>query len=488
VGRAGESASMLRLLADPANPGTLYMTAGTRIWRSTDSGEAWVVLHSPQNELELLAVGPEPSSLYFAFQATCFRVDEDGAVTFLLLSEPGEGCVDLAVSPADPRSLYLLSDQGRIYHSTDAGISWAAIQDGAPKPEPGFRRPLRADFETGALYLLGERGVFKSADGGGTWQSTNRGFTTAALSVLLSTPKAIYAAPRGEPLMRTRNGGRTWVDLGIGPVTALAADPGSPQHLLAAPAPEPGTYPAVYESHDQGGTWSLLGSLPFFDTITRFAVNPLNSRVVYAGTSSTGIFKSTNGGRTWRKASRGLPFLPPCERTFCSQEPVAALEIDPRDPRLLYAVFGYQVVRSSDGGKSWDPAMEGLDDVSSVETLILDPESPNVLYIGTREGVFKSTDRGDTWQESSLGLPEAVPFGDFSVLDLAIDTRGFETVLYAATRVDGVFRSTDRGATWQPVDEGLPILMVDFVEIDWRRPGGVLAGTSGAAVWSARFE
>ncbi|HWM92016.1 MAG TPA: hypothetical protein VN493_14730 [Thermoanaerobaculia bacterium] len=491
VGRAGESASAMRLLTDPANPGTLYLTVGTRLWRSTDSGEAWVVLHESSEELELLAVGSEPSAVYVAAQATCSRLDEDGTATDLLLSDPGESCVDLAVSPVDPRSLYLLSDRGRIYHSTDAGMTWAAIHGGAPKPGLGFRRPLRVDFETGALYLLGEQGVFKSADGGGTWQSTNRGFTTATLSVLLSTGGkrgAIYAAPRGEPLMRTRNGGLAWVDLGIGPVTALAADPSSPQHLFASPVPEWGRRPRVYESHDQGGTWSPLGSLPFYETITRLAVNPANPKVVYAGTSFTGIYKSTNGGRTWSKASRGLPFPPPCDRSFCSEEPVAAIEIDPRDPRLLYAVFNYQVVRSTDGGKSWDLAMEGLDGEIYVETLILDPERPNVLYIGTREGVFKSTDRGDTWQESSFGLPEAEPFGDFSVLDLAIDTRGSETVLYAATRVDGVFRSTDRGATWQPVDEGLPILMVDFVEIDWRHPRGALAGTSGAAVWSARFE
>jgi photosystem II stability/assembly factor-like uncharacterized protein len=498
AGNAGEPESAMRLLADPSTPGTLYMTAGSRLWRSADSGETWVVLYkrSSGEVLELLALGKQPAAAYVVVQppeepAACVRIEQDGAIaTEILLSHPDESCVDLAVSPADPGVLHVLSDLGKLYVSADGGLTWASVQGGAPKPGLGFRRPLRIDFEAGALYLLGERGVFKSTDSGGSWQETNRGFTTAALSVLLSTPgkkRAIYAAPRGEPLMRTRNGGRVWTELGIGPVTALASDPSDPQHLFAAPAQEPGTRPQVYESQDQGGTWSPLGGLPFYDEITRIAVSPANPRVVYAGTARTGIFKSVNGGRTWRRASKGLPFLPPCNQTFCPAEPVAALEIDPRDPRLLYAVFGYQVVKSVDAGKTWDLAMEGLDGVSYVETLILDPERPNVLYIGTREGVFKSTDEGETWHESSAGLPEPVPFGDFSVLDLAIDIRGGATVLYAATRVDGVFRSLDQGATWEPVGKGLPILMVDFVEVDWRFPGGVLAGTSGAAVWSMKF-
>jgi ligand-binding sensor domain-containing protein len=208
--------------------------------------------------------------------------------------------------------------------------------------------------------------------------------------------------------------------------------------------------------------------------------------VIYAGTRYSGIFKSTNGGVTWRRASKGLPFLPPCDQTFCPEEPVTALEIDPRDTRIVYAVFSSQVVKSVDAGKTWDLVVEGLEDASSVDTLVIDPESPNVLYVGTGEGVFKSTDGGATWRESSMGLPQ--PFADFAVVDLAIDVRGDQTVLYAATRMAGIFRSTDRGATWEPLNEGLPILLVDFVEIDGRRPGAVLAGTAGAGVWAAHFD
>ncbi len=495
TGKAGDPEGTMRLAVDPSAQGTLYMTVGNKLFRSTKSGIGWTVIHNsgPGKGLELLGTG---SSVYAAVipqlgapgERTdyCVRLELDGKTETYIGLTGNEVCADLAADPTDGRILYALALSGRLHISVNGGLTWAAIQEGAPKAAHG--RPLRVDFNTGTLYLLGETGVFKSTDGGATWQTANSGFTTASLSVLLSTPgkkPAVFAAPLGERLLRTRNSGRTWTDAGIGPVTALAYDPSSPVRLLAAPAQDAETFPKLYESRDQGETWSPLGALPVLDSVTRMAVTS-QGKVIYAGTRYTGIFKSTNGGVTWRRASKGLPFLPACEKAFCPEEPVTALEIDPRDTRTVYAVFSSQVVKSVDVGKTWDLVMDGLEDAGSVETVILDPENPNVLYIGTGEGVFKSTDGGANWRESSLGLPQ--PFGDFAVVDLAIDVRGEQTALYAATRTAGIFRSTDRGATWEPLNEGLPILLIDFVEIDGRRPGAALAGTAGAGVWAAHWD
>lgn len=450
------------IVPDPSIRGRLFARQGTGVYRSDDAGAAWA----------LVGQTAEPS--------------QTDACAHIGLAD-GEGCADLVADPADPRNLYAISLGGRLHSSVNGGATWSAIHEGAPKAAQG--RPLRVDFKTGNLYLLGETGVFKSTDGGASWQTANNGFTTAALSVLVSTPgkkPAVFAAPRGERLLRTRNSGRTWPDAGIGPVTALAQDPSVPVRLLAAPVQDPETSPRIYESRNQGETWSPLGALPIYDTVTRMAIHPAQGKVIYAGTRGSGIYKSVNGGLTWRRSSKGLRFQSPCGENFCLEEPVTALEIDPRDPRIVYAVFGHQVVKSVDAGRTWDLVMDDLEDVSSVETLILDPQSSNVVYVGTAQGVFKSTDGGATWRESSLGLP--APFGDFAVVDLAIDARSEPTVLYAATRVAGVFRSIDRGASWEPLSEGLPILLVDFVEIDGRRPGAVLAGTAGAGVWAAYWD
>lgn len=478
-------------MADPAHQGTLYASAGPALWKSAGAGAAWTPLHSFDifDQFELLALGAsDPATVYGSVRdvATagsvelCVRLEDDGqTLTPIELSQPEESCIDLAVDPADPETLYVLSDDEKLYVSTNGGDSWVFIQDGIP--ETGIRRPLQVDFENAILYLLGNEGILRSTDGGATWEEADRGFTTVTLTALLSTPgrtPALYTVSQDGNLMRTRDGGRTWTHLGLGPVSALAADPAREGHLFAVTIEAP-RQPRLFETFDQGATWVSLGSVPTFDRITRLAVNPTNSRVLYAGTTSSGIFKSTNGGRRWRRMSRGLTL--PCKSC---QAPVTALEIHPRDARIVHAVHGWRIFRSQNGGKTWTQSSRGLEDAGDVYALILDRTRPNILYAGTRTGVFKSTDGGATWRESGSGLPE---HEDFGVLDLALDTRRGGKILYAATRTHGVYRSTDQGANWEPINEGLPILAVDHVEIDYRHAGGVFAGTFGAGVWG-RFE
>lgn len=490
VGQIGEG-SRVRLMADPTNHGTLYASAGSALWRSASAGSSWGALNSfsGYEEFDLLALGEATPAIVYGVVRNpgqlglCVRVENDGKTTIPIeFVAPDEGCVDVAVDPDDGRKIYALSDQSGnagLYYSTTGGDSWVVIHG---VPSPVIPRPLRVDFENDVLYLIGRQGIHKSTDGGQTWEEANQGITAVDLTALLSTPArqgapaALYAVSTDGNLVRTRDGGQTWKHLELGPVSALAAEPGRPSHLIAVTIEEPRA-PRLFESFDQGETWASLGSLPLFDRVTRLAVNPTNPRVLYAGATSSGILKSTNGGRRWRRVNRGLPPPPPC--TSC-QSPVRALEVHPRDARIVHAVYGWQIYRSLNGGKSWTPSRGAMENAGEVYALILDPARPNVLYAGTRTGVFKSTDGGATWRDSSTGLPDN---GDFGVLDLAIDARGGEKILYVATRTDGVFRSTDQGATWEPLNEGLPILEVDHVEIDYRHAAGVFAGTSGAGVW-----
>lgn len=485
VGQTGQAPS-IHMLADPANPGILYASVGSSLRRSASAGSSWGSLNSfdGYDEFDLLALGEAtPAIVYGVLRKSgepglCVRVEDDGDTTIPIeLSDPEEACLDIAVDPDDGRAIYVLSGDARLYVSTTGGDSWVVIHD---VPQAAVPRPLKVDFENDVLYLIGHQGILKSTDGGQTWEEANQGITTGDFTALLSTPArqgapaALYAGFTDRAAMRTLDGGQTWTPLGLGPVSAIAAEPGRPSHLFAVTIEEPRA-PRLFESLDQGETWRSVRSLPMFDRVTRLAVNPGNPRVLYAGATTSGIYKSTNGGRSWRRMSRGLPA--PCESC---QAPVTALEIHPRDPRILHAVYGGQVYRSVNGGRRWTPAKRGLENAGDVYSLILDPSRPNVLYAGTRTGVFKSTDGGAIWRESGNGLPDGE---DFGVLDLAIDVRGGERILYAATRTSGVFRSTDQGATWEPINDGLPILEVDHVEIDYRHAGGVFAGTSGAGVW-----
>ena len=167
---------------------------------------------------------------------------------------------------------------------------------------------------------------------------------------------------------------------------------------------------------------------------------------------------------------------------------VGALAIDPVTPTTLYAgdALG-NVIKSTDGGKNWS---EVSTDVSgNVWALAIDPVTPTTLYAGaTRDtvyakapsgGVFKSTDGGKHWSPVNTGLT------DTDVEALAIDPVT-PTILYAGTSGGGVFKSTNGGKHWSPVNTGLAYEYgVVALAIDPIVPTTLYAGTSGDGVFKS---
>ncbi len=188
--------------------------------------------------------------------------------------------------------------------------------------------------------------------------------------------------------------------------------------------------------------WTTNG--PHSETINALAIDPQTPTTLYAGTSGDGVFKSTDGGTTWRAVNTGLD-----PRRCCF-----ALAIDPQTPTTLYASTDGGVFKSTDGGESWGGVNTGLTNPFA-RALAIDPQTPATLYVSTGGGVFKSTDGGGNWRSVLVLSP-----GTF-VLALAIDPQTPMTV-YAGT-IDatttgsghGVFKSTDGGESWSAVNTGL---------------------------------
>lgn len=238
---------------------------------------------------------------------------------------------------------------------------------------------------------------------------------------------------------------------------ALVADPRDPDVVFA------GTDGGgVFKSVDGGRSWrpSSRGLTDTF--IYSLAVDPDDPDTLYAGTWLSGVFKSTDGGGSWKLSSRGLPAEPRAVRT---------LAIDPSDPDVLYAAIERDgVFKSTDGGEGWTRASQGLGGVD-VRTLALDPRSPRTLYAGTREnGVFKTTNGGAAWASSTRGL------GRSWIVDLVIDPAS--GALYAASYGGdrtGALKSTDGGASWRLTGAtGSP---VTALAINPSRPQTVYAAT-----------
>jgi len=248
------------------------------------------------------------------------------------------------------------------------------------------------------------------------------------------------------------------------PISSLAVDPVSSTTAYAA------TPNGIYKTTDGGATWRRSN-----DGITappiKVVVDPKDPQTLYAGTAAgafgrpelAGVFKSIDGGASWCQKNDGIV-------NFVR---IDGLAVNPRQPNVVYAT-GAGVNKSVNGGEHWTRTFESF----GPRVLLIDPDAPDVVYAGTaRGGIVRTTDGASTW--SRVGPPS------LAVRALAIDSA--TRVLYAGTTGDGIFISTD-GITWMPANDGLTNLNVfALAAIDGTvyagTPEGVFKSTNGAVDW-----
>ncbi|HUP42101.1 MAG TPA: hypothetical protein VM599_02705 [Thermoanaerobaculia bacterium] len=223
----------------------------------------------------------------------------------------------------------------------------------------------------------------------------------------------------------------------------------------------------IFKSADRGETWRVVKRAHGL-----LAVSGLDLLRLYLA-NQEGVEVSRDGGETWLPAAS----YPLAEEAAFFE--VAAAAADPSSPDAVYVVLRVpggsgvpdelRLVRSADGGASWEelpgPSL-GREGVFA-RGLLVDALSPSILYLATTAGVFRSPDRGETWEARSNGLPAyETNGGQWTVIPLralAVDLENPAT-LYAGLEArvregitGGVYRSTDAGATWAPAIEGLPL-------------------------------
>lgn len=137
-----------------------------------------------------------------------------------------------------------------------------------------------------------------------------------------------------------------------------ASKPSPPNVPIEAAFPAPQVHPAA-----DGAGWR---SLPLCGgEMTSLAIDPSNAQILYVGTRDAGVFKTTNGGHTWKPANVGLTCFP-----------IRTLAIDPQHPSTLYAGTDYAGLwKSTDGGGHWKPASQGLDTGLIVFQIVITPSS-----------------------------------------------------------------------------------------------------------------
>jgi hypothetical protein len=226
------------------------------------------------------------------------------------------------------------------------------------------------------LPAVAASSVYKSTDGGSTWNRRSNGLVGTELYSLVIdpvTPNTLYlglgCCVAGSHIYKTTDGADNWAPVANVPPsvpTSLAIDPLNHSTIYAADAATPG---AVYKSSDAGTTWQSLGSAVSF--ARSVAVSPHTPGLVYAGTDQ-GLFRSVDGGNNWS--------LIPSRKGKIVFDPVSSSTV-----YLLSNPFAFNpegVFKSTDNGQTWIPMNKGLNSPQAV-ALVIDPQKPSTLYLAS---------------------------------------------------------------------------------------------------------
>jgi photosystem II stability/assembly factor-like uncharacterized protein len=312
---------------------------------------------------------------------------------------------------------------------------------------------------SGTIYAgTATSGLFRSSDGGATWQPLPKGpggGEVMALSLVASQPSTLHVVVN-DVAWRSDDGGGTW--------TRTAFSPSSSGLVAAAPSSSQIVYGSdgfsVFASGDGGATVHQVTRVSsLFVLISALAVSPLAATEVYAVTDH-GLFKTPDGGATWAQLPVGA--IP------------VSLAIDPHDPATLYAgTADGAFFASHDRGATWAMPGSGFGSAGSVDAIAADPATAGTLYAGVNgssaSGVWKSADGGASWT-----LAVATPRVDALAASAAAAGR-----IVAGLEPAGVLKSEDGGATWAPSNQGLTGTLVTAAAVD-----PFAAGTLYAAVYS----
>jgi photosystem II stability/assembly factor-like uncharacterized protein len=431
---------------------------------------------------------------------------------------------------AEDGSIAYAGTHGGVFRSRSGGNSWEAASAGLPIAPV---RCLVVDASAPQSIAAGtDAGLFLSADAGTHWQAGFGELASVPIASMArdsSNPRILYAGSAGRGVLRSDDGGRTLLKAGLdhGDFRAVAVDPAD--HTVFA-ASESG----VYRSRDRGLTWSAVASLPsrvmamaidgtaggrifaatdgegLFVSVdsggswsrTRLARTFLTSLQAAAGGgkrlvagSPDGVYASEDGGETWKLArvgpaeavavesgallagtARGIlrrsgadPAWKDASAGLAAQV-VYAVAVVPGPPDTLYAATSTGLLRAGAGGAKWS-VVPGIPDDVAAYAVAPHGSASSEVYVGTSGSIGRSADHGQSW----IFSPTLAAF-HIVVNPLVADTA------LAATR-EGVLRSQDGGAHWDPAVSGLEKTFALQLGGDPSDPRNVYAATAGSGVF-----
>jgi photosystem II stability/assembly factor-like uncharacterized protein len=372
-----------------------------------------------------------------------------------------------AADPNNDKHLYLGTTNSWIYQSEDGGASWRRLAKLA-KTDDLLLDNIVVDSSDPNTLLVGawvvdhpDGGLFISHDAGKTWTTVEamKGQSIRALTQAPSDPKTLIAGTL-KGVFRSEDGGQTWNRItpegsaDLHEVESIAIDPKDPRIIYA------GTWHLPWKTTDGGANWHNIKQGLIDDSdVFSIIIDPTAPNVVYTSACS-GIYRSDSAGELYHKI-QGIPMT--ARRT-------RVLMLDPTNPNTVYAGTTEGLYKTLDGGKEWK-RMTGPDVI--VNDVYVDPKNAQHVLLATdRNGVLESDDAASTFRASNSG------FSQRQVSSLLVDAK--TQTIYAGVVNDktfgGVFVSHDEGATWTQQSDGLQGR--DVFTLTQSPQGAILAGTN----------
>ncbi|HYQ86157.1 MAG TPA: T9SS type A sorting domain-containing protein [Bacteroidota bacterium] len=430
--------SVHSIAISPINPGfnLIIGTATKGVYHSTNGGLNWSSLNDTATanhlpDFHVRAVAFNTSYRYAGtdsldgFYSRSVVDAITGWTAGIGLPGPPAAISSIAINPVNRSAVYVGTEGMGVYQSVNSGFNWSGRNSGM------LGVAARAVKRTGSgkLILGGDfgDGIWTSTDLGNSWTKATSLSTSNAITSLAITnnPLLVYASAYGSGVFKSTDGGSTWV------ITDSATINHFPRTLIA---------------------------------------NPSNAGLVFAGTDD-GVYKTATGGLSWQASNNGIR----------ARTSIRSMAMDPTNPNILYVgTDSLYLFKTTDAGGSWTNYTNAngfLPQDVFIRSVTIDYNAPSTVYAGADSGrVYKSTNGGVSWL-----LHSQIPT-THSVRSILIHPGDHKT-FFAASFGNGVFVSADSGTNWTPMNSGLADQTIYTLESDQSNPLNIFAGSQGQGVY-----